>query len=115
MDNQHSPTASSPIPMENNRRMRTYLLISGPSYKGMSFGQREAVREGIRTRLEEQGVRFIEYCWVWDDADRCLLLVGTYDSLEQATQWIKALESMGFDLCTRTHLPGDRIDGCGSH
>lgn len=91
-------------------QMKTHVLIVGPSYRGLDFDQREKVRENLRIRLEIQGVRFVEYCWVWDEQDHCLLLVGTYDNLEQATYWMEALESMGFELCTRMHLPGDLAD-----
>ena len=87
--------------------MKTHVLILGPSYRCLDFDQREQIRENIRTRLEKQGIRFVEYCWVWDEADRCLLLAGTYDNIEQARWWIKALESMGFEICTRTDLPGN--------
>jgi len=95
--------------------MRTHVLIVGPSYRGLAFDQREQVRENLRVRLEEQGIRFVEYCWVWDEQDRCLLLVGTYQDLEQATYWIKALRSMGFDLCLRTDLPGDTTEADPKH
>ena len=95
--------------------MSTHVLITGPSYRGLDFDQREKVRENLRTRLEEQGIRFVEYCWVWDEQDRCLLLVGTYENLEQATFWMEALRSMGFELCTRTHLPGENAEDETKH
>jgi hypothetical protein len=87
--------------------MTTHVLIVGPSYRGLDFDQREVIRDNLRNRLEKQGIRFVEYCWVWDEQDRCLLLVGTYENLEEATLWMEALRSMGFELCTRTHLPGE--------
>jgi len=89
----------------------TYVLIVGPSYRGLDFEQREVIRENLRIRLEKAGVRFVEYCWVWDEQDRCLLLVGTYENLDEATLWMEALRSMGFELCTRTHLPGEDTEG----
>lgn len=95
--------------------MRTHVLIVGPSYRGLAFNQREQVREILRIRLEEQGIRFVEYCWVWDEQDRCLLLVGTYEDLDQATYWMEALRSMGFDLCLRTHLPGENAEDDLTH
>jgi hypothetical protein len=88
--------------------MTTHVLIVGPSYRGLDFEQREVIRENLRIRLEKEGVRFVEYCWVWDEQDRCLLLVGTYENLEEATLWMEALRSMGFELCVRADLPGDR-------
>jgi len=95
--------------------MSTHVLIVGPSYRGLAFNEREQVRENLRTRLEEQGIRFVEYCWVWDEQDQCLLLVGTYENLEQATYWMEALRSMGFDLCLRTHLPGENVEDDRTH
>lgn len=84
-----------------------YVLIRGPSYGSLDFEAREAIRTGIRERLEAGGIRFLEYPWIWDEEDRCLLLVGQYDRMEDAFWWIKALESMGFEICIRTGLPGD--------
>ncbi len=83
-----------------------FVLIQGPSYRGLDFEAREKVRDQLRLNLETQGVRFVEYNWVWDEQDRCLLLVGQYDRLEDARWWIDALESMGFRICIRTDLPG---------
>lgn len=95
--------------------MHTHVLIVGPSYRGLEFDQREQVRENLRSRLEEQGIRFVEYCWVWDEQDRCLLLVGTYENPEQATLWMEALRSMGFELCLLAHLPGDNAEADPKH
>ena len=84
-----------------------YVLIKGPSYCNLEFEAREQVRIGLRQRLETHGIRFVEYNWVWDEQDRCLLLVGQYRHMDDAYEWIKALESMGFEICIRTDLPGD--------
>jgi hypothetical protein len=86
-----------------------YVLIRGPSYRNLDFEAREQVREGIREKLETYGVRFLEYGWVWDEEDRCLLLVGQYDRMEDAYWWIEALKSMGFEISIRTELPGDEL------
>jgi len=51
-----------------------YLLIKGPSYRGLNFNAREKVRESLRKQLETHGIRFVEYGWVWDEEDRCLLV-----------------------------------------
>jgi hypothetical protein len=83
-----------------------YVLIQGPSYRDLDFEERERVREKMRLRLESRGIRFVEYGWVWDEDDRCLLLVGTYEREEDARYWIQALESMGFEVMLRTSLPG---------
>lgn len=99
----------------SNVAMSTHVLLAGPSYRGLDFDQREEVRENLRIRLKEQGIRFVEYCWVWDEQDRCLLLVGTYENLNQATSWMEALQSMGFELCTRTHLPGETAEDDRKH
>jgi hypothetical protein len=85
-----------------------YVLIKGPSYKDLEFEAREGVRNELRERLEGNGIRFVEYCWVWDEDDRCLLLAGKYEKPEDGYWWIKALESMGFETCTRTELPGEQ-------
>jgi len=82
-----------------------YVLIRGPSYGSLDFEARENIRTEIRERLEAEGIRFIEYTWVWDEEDRCLLLVGRYEKKEDARWWIKALEAMGFEICIRTKLP----------
>jgi hypothetical protein len=84
-----------------------YLLIQGPSYLDLSFEAREQAREQMRQRLEEKGVRFVQYDWVWDEDDRCLLLAGQYTNPEDARYWIGALESMGFTVLIRNQLPGD--------
>ena len=36
-----------------------YLLIKGPSYRGLDFDARETVREGVRKQLETHGIRFV--------------------------------------------------------
>jgi ketosteroid isomerase-like protein len=87
-----------------------YVLIQGPSYRDLAFEAREQVRERLRENLEAQGVRFLQYDWVWDEEDRCLLLVGQYDKAEDARYWIGALESMGFTVFIRTQLPGDETE-----
>lgn len=91
---------------ENVSRQNTtfYILIRGPSYGSLDFEAREAVRTGIREKLEANSIRFIEYTWIWDRDDHCLLLVGQYEKKEDARWWIKALESMGFEICVRTSL-----------
>ena len=84
-----------------------YVLIQGPSYRNLDFEAREGVRKRLRDRLEDHGIRFVEYTWVWDEQDRCLLVVGEYERLGDASLFIKRLEPMGFETCVRTHLPGD--------
>lgn len=86
-----------------------YLLIQGPSYRDLDFESRERIREGMRQRLESRGIRFVQYDWVWDEEDRCLLLVGQYEKMQDAFWWITALESMGFEISVRTRLPGDEF------
>ena len=84
-----------------------YILIQGPSYRGLSFEVREQVRERLRQSLEIRGIRFMQYDWVWDEEDRCLLLAGQYERIEDGRYWIGALESMGFRVFLRNQLPGD--------
>ncbi len=84
-----------------------YVLIQGPSYGDLDFEAREQIRESLRLKLESNGIRFVEYIWVWDEEDRCLLLVGEYHQMDDASLFIEALESMGFEICIRTYLPGD--------
>lgn len=99
-DPDHKPTGISVV------KAAHYVLIRGPSYSALGFEAREEIRVGIRERLEAGGIRFLEYPWVWDEEDRCLLLVGRYENKEDTVWWIKALESMGFEICIRTSLPG---------
>jgi ketosteroid isomerase-like protein len=87
-----------------------YVLIQGPSYRDLNFEAREQVREKLRENLEARGVRFLQYDWVWDEEDRCLLLVGQYEKAEDARYWIDALESMGFSVFVRTQLPGEETE-----
>ena len=87
-----------------------YVLIQGPSYRQLDFEAREQVREEIRENLEANGIRFLQYDWVWDEEDRCLLLVGQYEKEEGARYWIGALESMGFTVMVRNQLPGDETE-----
>jgi RimJ/RimL family protein N-acetyltransferase len=87
-----------------------YVLIQGPSYRDLTFDAREQVREQLRENLEARGIRFLQYDWVWDEEDRCLLLVGQYEKMEDARYWIGALESMGFTVLIRTHLPGEETE-----
>ena len=84
-----------------------YVLIQGSSYRDLDFEARERIRDSLRERLEAHGIRFVEYTWVWDEQDRCLLVVGKYERIGDASSFIKTLESMGFETCVRTHLPGD--------
>lgn len=90
-----------------------YVCIRWKSYKDVDFDGRENIREELRLKLESHGIRFLEYSWVWDENDRCLLLVGTYDRMEDARQWIGVLESMGFDIIFRTSLPGENQEESG--
>ena len=84
-----------------------YVLIQGTSYRGLGFEAREGVREELRQRLEVRGIRFVQYDWVWDEEDRCLLLAGQYERIEDCRYWIGALESMGFKVFIQNQLPGD--------
>ena len=84
-----------------------HVLIRGPSYRGLDFEARERVRAEIRERLEGNGIRFLQYDWVWDEEERCLLRVGQYADLNDARWWIRTLQSLEFEICTRTRLPGD--------
>jgi len=88
-----------------------YVLIRGSAYGNLRFEAREEIREDLRKRLEAQGIRFLEYHWIWDEEDRCLLLVGQYEQMESARWWIRALESMGFTVCIKTSLPGEEDSG----
>ena len=83
-----------------------YLLIKGPSYGSLGFEDREEIRTAIREKLEHNGIRFLEYTWVWSEDDCCLLLMGEYENKEDAGKCIEKLESMGFNTCIRTSLPG---------
>jgi hypothetical protein len=87
-------------------KINYYVLIHGPSYGSLDFDDREEIRTAIREKLESLGIRFPEYTWVWDEADCCLLLVGKFDKEEDANLCIKRYESMGFQTCIRTSLPG---------
>jgi ribosomal protein S18 acetylase RimI-like enzyme len=87
-----------------------YVMIQGPSYRDLDFEAREQIREKLRQSLEAHGVRFVQYDWVWDEEDRCCLLVGQYEKAEDARYWIDALESMGFAVLVRTHLPGEETE-----
>lgn len=87
--------------------MGIYILIRGPSYGSLDFADREEIRVAIREKLELHGIRFPEYTWVWDEDNRCLLLVGEYENEEDTNQCIKKYESIGFKTCLRTSLPGD--------
>lgn len=84
-----------------------YVCISGGSYKDLSFDARELLRENLRRRIESFGIRFLEYCWVWDETDQCLLATGKYENLESAAHWIETLETMGFEVTLRSSLPGE--------
>ena len=87
-----------------------YVCISVGSYKGLDFDKRETLREGLRQRIESLGIRFVEYCWVWDEMDQCLLVTGKYDDISNASQWIATLESMGFEIILRSSLPGGETE-----
>jgi hypothetical protein len=40
-------------------------------------------------------------------------MVGSYDRIEDARQWINSLGSMGFDVTVRSSLPGDGQEESG--
>jgi hypothetical protein len=84
-------------------------MIKGPSYGNFDFDTRELIRENLREKLEIKGIRFLEYNWIWDEEDRCLLLVGKYKSMDRAYWWIRALEKMGFEISVRERLPGPNL------
>jgi ribosomal protein S18 acetylase RimI-like enzyme len=90
--------------------MMHYVMIQGPSYGSLDFEAREKIRERLRESLESHGIRFVQYDWVWDQEDRCCLLVGQYEEAEDARYWIDALESMGFTVVVRNHLPGEETE-----
>lgn len=90
-----------------------YVCIRWKSYQDADFDERENIREDLRLALESHGIRFLEYCWVWDENNQCLLMVGSYDRIEDARQWINSLESMGFDVTVRSSLPGDGQEESG--
>ena len=73
----------------------------------MNFDAREQVREDIRKRLEDHGLRYVEYIWVWDEQDQCLLVAGIYEKMDDARYLVKVLADFGFETCFRTQLPGD--------
>jgi ribosomal protein S18 acetylase RimI-like enzyme len=87
-----------------------YVMIQGPSYGNLNFEPREEIREKLREALEAHGIRFVQYDWVWDQDDRCCLLVGQYEKAEDARYWIDALESMGFTVIVKDHLPGEETE-----
>jgi len=95
------------IESHTTRAPMYYVLIRGPSLRDLAFQEREKIRETIRVKLEANGIRFLEYPWVWDEEDRCLLLVGRYENMDDAQWWIRALEFMEFEISIRTDLPGD--------
>jgi len=88
------------------KRTNYYVLIRGPSYGSLDFDDRELIRTAIREKLESHGIRFMEYTWVWDEDDRCLLLIGEYENIKDASQCIKKYELLGFKTCIKTRLPG---------
>ncbi|MCF8127552.1 MAG: hypothetical protein K9N10_03480 [Deltaproteobacteria bacterium] len=90
-----------------------YVCIHWKSYKNLCFDGREKVREELRRQLEDQGIRFQEYCWVWDENDQCVLVTGAYERLRDAEQWITTLESLGFEIEIRTGLPGENPKALG--
>ncbi len=87
-------------------KIHYYVLICGPSYGSLDFVDREEIRTAIREKLESHGIRFLEYTWVWDEDDRCLLLVGEYENKIDASRCIKKYELLGFKTCIKTSLPG---------
>ena len=98
---------------KEHEQNKVYVCIRGGSYVNLAFDERERLRENLRVRIEAHGIRFLEYCWVWDENDRCLLVTGTYERMEDARQWIQTLESMGFEITIRTGLPGDNREESG--
>ncbi len=95
------------IPLMSPKKTIHYVVIRGPSYGTLDFEAREDIRTEMREKLEAGGIRFLEYQWVWDEDDHCLLVAGQYENIDDAFWWIKALESLGFEICIRTALPGD--------
>ncbi len=90
----------------DNDDKKYYVLIRGPSYGSLDFDDREEIRTAIREKLEFNGIRFLEYTWVWGEDDRCLLLIGEYKNEQEVNQCVERFESIGFKTCIRTSLPG---------
>jgi hypothetical protein len=88
------------------KNINYYVLIRGPSYGLLDFEAREEIRTAIRDKLELNGIRFLEHTWVWDENDHCLLLVGEFDKKKDTSECKKKYESMGFNTCIKTSLPG---------
>ncbi len=64
-----------------------HVLILGPEIKDKGFVERDKLRDNMVKYLDNLGIRFVEYHWIWND-NRIQLLVGSYNSLFDAKKWI---------------------------
>ena len=64
-----------------------HVLILGPEIKDKGFVGRDKLRDNMVKYLDNLGIRFVEYHWIWNDT-RIQLLVGSYNSLFDAREWI---------------------------
>ena len=51
-----------------------YLLIEGGQCGPLEFEERDSMQAALRERLEHNGDLLVQYDWLWDEDDRCLLL-----------------------------------------
>ena len=85
--------------------MKKYILICGDSFKGLNFEQREQVRNRLRTRLLNKGIRLIEYVWIYDNTERAQLLFYECEHLKEARYWIRFLIKNGFNIRITDKIP----------
>lgn len=65
-----------------------YILLMGPDIGDKDFDERDRLRELVVESLKLEGVLFSEYHWVLDKTNKIQLLVGKYESLMDAKEWI---------------------------
>lgn len=82
-----------------------YVLLVGPDIGDKDFEERDRLRDLVVESLKLEGILFVEYHWVWDETNKIQLLLGQYQNLSDAKEWIGFFVKKGFDLRIVEKIP----------
>ncbi len=82
-----------------------YVLLVGKDFDNKDFSERDKLRNQLVDKLIKNGIKFLEYHWIWDETNRVQLLVGSYHDLLDAKDWIEFLKKCGFTIRIVEKIP----------